>query len=211
VATPGQARNPTSLARLLRQQFVVGAILLADGVSLSASGIVGRVVTALYCNRCGQPAPTGAAHCAVCFAVLDGRGDQPTEKGVHAVVAALADLSRGQLEAVAADRPVDAGMLVVARGPNLGARFELRGDVTRVGRDAAADICLDDITVSRRHCEVRRGDRDYVVADLDSLNGTYWNGARVDRAVVRDGDQIQIGRFKLLFFAPVSLSAPEAR
>jgi pSer/pThr/pTyr-binding forkhead associated (FHA) protein len=179
-------------------------------VSLAASGIV-RVVTALYCNRCGQPAPTGAAHCAVCFAVLDGRGDQTTDKGVHAVVAALADLSRGQLEAVAADRPVDAGMLVVARGPNLGARFELRGEITRVGRDAAADICLDDITVSRRHCEVCRGDPDYVLVDLDSLNGTYWNGARVDRAGLRDGDQIQVGRFKLLFFTPVSLSTPEAR
>ena len=159
-------------------------------------------MTALYCNQCGHPERPGTATCAVCGAVLEDRPDHPTATALDPVEAALADLSRRQLEALAATRPAKAGLLIVARGHKLGARFELDGDVTRVGRDATADVFLDDITVSRRHAEVRRIGPDSVLIDLDSLNGTYLNGARVERAVLHEGDQLQVGKFKLLFFAP---------
>jgi len=117
-------------------------------------------------------------------------------------VLALADLSRTQLQALAATRPAHAGILVVARGPNLGARFALDSEVTRVGREATADVVLDDVSVSRRHAEVRRVGSDYLVVDLGSLNGTYLNGIRIERSIAHEGDQIQVGKFKLLFFGP---------
>jgi pSer/pThr/pTyr-binding forkhead associated (FHA) protein len=140
--------------------------------------------------------------CAICKAVLEDGQDNPTRSSLHPMGAALADLTRTQLQAVAANRPTDAAVLVVARGANLGARFELHGDVTRLGRDATAEIFLDDITVSRRHAELRRADADYIAVDLGSLNGTYLNGVRVTQCGVHNGDQLQIGKFKLLFFAP---------
>jgi pSer/pThr/pTyr-binding forkhead associated (FHA) protein len=76
----------------------------------------------------------------------------------------------------------------------------LESEVTSVGRHRSADILLDDVTVSRRHVEVdRTGDR-YVVRDIGSLNGTYLNGDRIESAELHDGDELQIGRFKLVFF-----------
>ena len=72
--------------------------------------------------------------------------------------------------------------------------------MTSVGRHGEADILLDDVTVSRRHAEVERIGERYVARDVGSLNGTWLNGQRVDTAELTDGDELQIGRFKLVFF-----------
>lgn len=91
------------------------------------------------------------------------------------------------------------GTLVVKRGPNVGSRFSLEDDVIRAGRHPDSQIFLDDITVSRRHVEIRREAEGYVVYDVGSLNGTYVNRQRVDRAPLRNGDELQIGTFKLVY------------
>jgi hypothetical protein len=89
-------------------------------------------------------------------------------------------------------------LLVVSRGPNAGSRFLLDADAVTVGRHPDSDIFLDDITVSRRHAEFRRGGGGFEVVDVGSLNGTYVNRERVDRAVLGGGDEVQIGKYRLV-------------
>jgi pSer/pThr/pTyr-binding forkhead associated (FHA) protein len=92
-------------------------------------------------------------------------------------------------------------LLVVKRGPNAGSQFLIEKDVTTAGRHPESDIFLDDITVSRRHAEIRRKDGNFLVHDMGSLNGTYVNRERVENTQLANGDELQIGKFKLVFFA----------
>jgi pSer/pThr/pTyr-binding forkhead associated (FHA) protein len=95
--------------------------------------------------------------------------------------------------------PTGSALLVVKRGPNAGSRFLLDKEVTTVGRHPESDIFLDDVTVSRRHAEfTRRGDG-FVVRDVGSLNGTYLNRERIDDAGLSNGDEVQIGKFRLVY------------
>jgi pSer/pThr/pTyr-binding forkhead associated (FHA) protein len=89
----------------------------------------------------------------------------------------------------------------VRRGPNVGARFLLDSDVTTAGRHPNADIFLDDVTVSRRHSEFLRHGTVFEIKDLGSLNGTYFDGVRIEAAVLGDGAEVQIGKFRLTFYA----------
>jgi pSer/pThr/pTyr-binding forkhead associated (FHA) protein len=93
------------------------------------------------------------------------------------------------------------GVLVVKRGPESGAKFVLDNELTRVGRHPESEIFLDDITVSRRHAEFLRSAAGYVVRDVGSLNGTYVNRERIDEVPLSSGDEVQIGKFKLVFLA----------
>ena len=110
------------------------------------------------------------------------------------------NVSTGEHEAIAA-LPSGSALLVVRRGPNVGARFLLDADVTTVGRHPDADIFLDDVTVSRRHAEFLRSGTSFEVKDLGSLNGTYYDGSRIDTAVLIDGSEVQVGKFRLTFYA----------
>ena len=92
-------------------------------------------------------------------------------------------------------------LLVVKRGPNAGARFLLDQDSTTAGRHPEADIFLDDVTVSRRHAEFRRNEGGYEVVDVGSLNGTYVNREPRNASALSSGDEIQIGKFRLVFVA----------
>ena len=85
------------------------------------------------------------------------------------------------------------------RGPNAGSRFRLDRLVTSAGRDPSRDIFLDDVTVSRRHAEFRRDSGEIRVVDIGSLNGTYVNREAVDSVVLANGDEIQMGKFRLVF------------
>jgi pSer/pThr/pTyr-binding forkhead associated (FHA) protein len=89
-------------------------------------------------------------------------------------------------------------MLVVSRGPNAGSRFPLHQAVTTADRDLRSDIFLDDVTVSRRHAEFRLGRDELQVVDIGSLNGTYVNCQPIDSAVLTNGDEIQMGKFRLV-------------
>lgn len=102
-------------------------------------------------------------------------------------------------EEVIASLPATSALLIVAHGPNVGARFLLDSDETTVGRRESADIFLDDVTVSRKHAKFIRSGTRFVVQDIGSLNGTYLNRDRIDSAELRAGDEVQIGKFRMIF------------
>ena len=97
--------------------------------------------------------------------------------------------------------PAGHALLVVQRGPSAGSRFLLDTDVVTAGRHPDSDIFLDDVTVSRRHAEFRRAGAAFTVCDVGSLNGTYVNRDRIDEVALQDGDEVQIGKYRLVFFA----------
>lgn len=113
------------------------------------------------------------------------------ENGAGAVPASGSDITP----------PPGVGMLIVKRGPNAGARFLLDQPTTSAGRHPESDIFLDDVTVSRRHAEFRLDDGKYVVVDVGSLNGTYVNREPRNSEVLSSGDEVQIGKFRLVFLA----------
>ena len=124
-------------------------------------------------------------------------------------IGALEHVEAGEVEeglSAADQATVDAlregtALLVVLRGPNTGARFLLDADEVSSGRHPDSDIFLDDVTVSRKHATFRREGQGFVVRDVGSLNGTYVNRQRIDEAVLRTGDEVQIGKFRLVFYA----------
>jgi pSer/pThr/pTyr-binding forkhead associated (FHA) protein len=95
--------------------------------------------------------------------------------------------------------PGASALLVVQRGPNAGARFLLDAERTTAGRRPDSDIFLDDVTVSRKHAEFVRRDGQFFVRDVGSLNGTYLDRDRIDEHVLQDGDEVQIGKYRLVF------------
>src|SRR6185312_2447114 len=96
-------------------------------------------------------------------------------------------------------QPSRSALLLVIRGPNAGSQFLLNQPVTSAGRHPDSDIFLDDATVSRHHVEFRLENGQFLLVDLDSLNNTYVNREPIDSAVLVDGDEIQIGKFRLVF------------
>lgn len=120
----------------------------------------------------------------------------------------------GEFSAEAHQRAIDAlvpgsALLVVKRGPNAGSRFLLDQDVTSAGRHPDSDIFLDDVTVSRRHVEFRRDGSGFSVFDVGSLNGTYVNRERIDSAALAGGDEVQIGKFRLVYLTAAGAAAGE--
>ena len=153
----------------------------------------------VFCNQCGHRNPPEAAFCSSCGGVLDRLSD-------HTITLAKTD---PLLDAVGpeddivvklGDLSVEAASLVVRNGPQAGAAMSLAADVTRLGRAIDGEISLDDITVSRQHAEIIRTGQAYLVRDSGSLNGTYVNSARIDESLLAQGDELQIGKFRLVFF-----------
>jgi len=97
--------------------------------------------------------------------------------------------------------PSGIGMLIVRQGSKRGSRMALDTERVAIGRHPESDIFLDDITVSRRHAEVVRTEAGHEVIDAGSLNGTYVNRNIVERAPLSDGDELQVGKFKLVYVA----------
>lgn len=98
-----------------------------------------------------------------------------------------------------ADLPAGQALLIVLRGPGEGTEFPLSGDLVSIGRAPESEVFLDDVTVSRRHAELRRGAQGWSIRDAGSLNGTYVNRRRVDDSALRPGDELQIGKFRFAF------------
>jgi pSer/pThr/pTyr-binding forkhead associated (FHA) protein len=116
-------------------------------------------------------------------------------------VEAAGEVAEEEVSVTIDELPEGFGVLVVKRGPNAGSRFVLEHERTEVGRHPESDIFLDDITVSRRHAEFLRQSDGYLVRDVGSLNGTYVNRERIDEGKLRNGDEVQIGKFRLVFLA----------
>ena len=161
----------------------------------------------MHCTRCGYQNADSSRYCAQCGSQLEQRGDRPGSSEATSVInlGALEEAAEqhdlpveSQLGAVDA-LPTGSALLVVKRGPNAGSRFLLDRDVTTAGRHPDSDIFLDDVTVSRRHAEFRRDSNAFSVHDVGSLNGTYVNRERIDSAVLAGGDEVQIGKFRLVF------------
>jgi len=153
----------------------------------------------VYCNQCGHRNPPDANFCSSCGAVLNPQSDDTT---ITFMPVEPAGDTEEELTVTLDELPESMGMLVVKRGPNAGSKFVLESDVTRAGRHPDSEIFLDDITVSRRHAEIVRNNGGYDLKDVGSLNGTYLNRERIEGAVrLRNGDELQIGKFKLVFFS----------
>lgn len=142
------------------------------------------------CPSCGMEVGVGAVTCPSCGAEI---------KETTASFAPLGEPG-GSSSDVALECS-DGPLLVVRKGPEVGERFYLDRPSVSVGRDPSADIFLNDITVSRKHAILHVSVGEVSVTDAGSLNGTYVNGVSVDRAVLRNGDALQIGRFQMIFFA----------
>jgi len=153
----------------------------------------------LFCNQCGHRNPPASLFCSSCGWALDSVSNRTVT---------LARLDPGQDAPGPADDLTvdldqldqDVGTLIVRVGPQMGERFSLKDVLTRLGRHPESEIILDDITVSRRHAEVTRVGNTYFVRDVGSLNGTYVNQERVEEAPLRHGDELQVGKFRLVFF-----------
>jgi pSer/pThr/pTyr-binding forkhead associated (FHA) protein len=149
----------------------------------------------VFCTACGQRNRGDAHFCANCGSPLQDDTTigftpiSPEEEGEERAPEQQSELESGQ------------ALLVVQRGANAGSRFLMDQDVTTAGRHPDSDIFLDDVTVSRRHVEFRRDENRFFVHDVGSLNGTYVNQRRVESTELANGDELQIGKFKLTFYA----------
>jgi hypothetical protein len=165
----------------------------------------------VFCTQCGQQNPDDSRFCARCGAPTgrpgSGEGVENTstisltglEGALEGSAAAEVETADEHESGVAEALPPGSALLVVKRGPNAGSRFLLDADVTTAGRHPDSDIFLDDVTVSRRHAEFVREGGGFVVRDVGSLNGTYLNRERLESAALAGGDEVQIGKYRLVF------------
>ena len=164
-----------------------------------------------YCTNCGKANPDEARFCSHCGTRLATDPVPPGVAGDSTATINIAgaaerseissDRQLNPVDAAAVDAlPVGSALLVVQRGPGAGSRFLLDKEVTTAGRHADSEIFLDDVTVSRRHATFTREGNAFTVADAGSLNGTYVNRDRIDTVVLKDTDEVQIGKYRLVFF-----------
>ena len=141
----------------------------------------------MVCTRCGHRNDASARFCSSCGSPLEPQHEgQPGDSTVE--IPCVPSVPRG------------GAVLHVLRGPNAGSTYLLDRDETSIGRHPESSIFLDDITVSRRHSSVdRAGDGSFSIRDVGSLNGTYVNRERVEDRLLVDGDEVQVGRFHLVF------------
>jgi pSer/pThr/pTyr-binding forkhead associated (FHA) protein len=154
---------------------------------------------ARFCSQCGHrlasaPAPETESPAETTATITFGA---PSKEGEHRDERSLNDADASAVDAL----PAGSALLVVQRGPSAGSRFLLDQDVVSAGRHPDSEIFLDDVTVSRRHAEFRRGPEGFRVADVGSLNGTYVNRDRIDEVALQGGDEVQIGKYRLVYFA----------
>ncbi|MFF4955422.1 FHA domain-containing protein [Streptomyces chattanoogensis] len=155
-----------------------------------------------FCSNCGAPLRPGAvaerASETTSTISISGIEAYDAEATGQTQLPSLSPEAQAAVDAL----PAGSALLVVRRGPNSGSRFLLDSELTTAGRHPQGDIFLDDVTVSRRHVEFRRGaDGRFTVADVGSLNGTYVNRERIDSVALSNGDEVQIGKFRLVFYA----------
>jgi hypothetical protein len=148
------------------------------------------------CRRCGEILNANANFCWSCGAP---QHDSSSPETIAIPVVAVEDRLDPDASVEPESRQED--ILVVASGELAGQRYVLVNDIVTVGRHEASDVFLDDVSVSRHHCLfTKTASGRITVRDLNSLNGTYVNGARVEETTLHSSDEVQIGKFKLIFW-----------
>src|SRR3954468_9445487 len=152
-------------------------------------------MTQVYCSECGFQNPEAANFCARCGAMLPRA--EPASEATQSLgpeeVAELSDEHDLGLEGPA--------LVVRAGGGRAGESFRPAGPRTRIGRSPDCEIFLDDVTVSRNHAVLIERDGKYVVEDQGSLNGTFVNRRRLESAPLEEGDELQVGKYRMTFLA----------
>ena len=154
---------------------------------------------ALHCPECGFVNDDAANYCQKCGSFLGSQEERPAESQTATY---RIDESTGELVPVDVDQVVaheGAALVVRAGGGRVGESFALDGDRMTIGRRPDSDVFLDDVTVSRDHALLVKRSGDYYLDDLGSLNGTYVNRHRIESHRLEDGDEVQVGKFKLTF------------
>jgi pSer/pThr/pTyr-binding forkhead associated (FHA) protein len=166
-----------------------------------------------FCTVCGKQNPDDARFCSQCGARLLGTDTPVPTESVGEATATIqigggadkvetSDRALNPVDAAAVDAlPIGHALLVVQKGPGAGSRFLLDVDVVNAGRHPDSEIFLDDVTVSRRHAVFNREGDTFTVSDVGSLNGTYVNRDRIESHHLSDGDEVQIGKYRLVFFS----------
>jgi pSer/pThr/pTyr-binding forkhead associated (FHA) protein len=153
----------------------------------------------MFCTNCGHRNPDGSNFCSSCGSALaEAAGSDTT---ITFMPAELETELEEEIHITPEELEGGRGVLIVKRGPNAGSKFFLDSDSTVIGRHPESDIFLDDVTVSRKHAEIRRDESGFGLHDVGSLNGTYVNRERVEDASLSSGDEIQVGKFKLVFLS----------
>ena len=162
----------------------------------------------MYCNQCGHRNAEGANFCSSCGALLEPESADETTVTFAATESAVEGVD-DDLTVNLGDLGENTAVLVVKRGPNAGSKFVLNSGLTTAGRHPDSDVFLDDITVSRRHAEIASRPDGFTVRDAGSLNGTYVNRERIDEGPLANGDELQIGKFRLVFFSALPAGGDE--
>jgi FHA domain/zinc-ribbon domain len=153
-------------------------------------------VTHVHCQECGFQNLESANYCSKCGALLIRE-----EPGGHTTMT-FAPEDVAEEESPLDELTVEGTALVVrSGGGRQGETFPLEGDEVEIGRSPDADVFLDDVTVSRTHAILSKEDAGYVIEDKGSLNGTYVNRRRVEKATLEDGDEVQIGKYRLTYLS----------
>ena len=151
----------------------------------------------VYCPECGFQNPEAANYCAKCGALLV-KDDSASDTTMSYTPEEGEEESGAILEEIKTEGPA---LVVRSGGGRAGEHFLLESEMTTVGRSPDCDVFLDDVTVSRRHAQVLRRDGQFVIEDEGSLNGTFVNRRRIESGALEDGDEVQIGKYKLTFLS----------
>lgn len=148
----------------------------------------------VYCPSCGFHNSEGAAFCARCGVSL-----LPEQEAEETTISYVPGDEEREPATAQETLPEGASLVIRSGGGRAGETYPLSGETTTIGRHPDSIIFLDDVTVSRRHAEIVRQGGAFVIVDQNSLNGTYVNRQRLERALLSDGDELQIGKYKLTF------------
>lgn len=146
-----------------------------------------------HCQECGFVNPAGANYCQKCGAYL-------ADEAPDGVTSEFTLSETGETEAVEPQPQGQGETLVIRTGGRAGDSFTLDGERFSIGRGSECDVFLDDVTVSRSHAVVVRRADGLHIDDLGSLNGTYVNRRRIESHRLEDGDELQVGKYKLTFY-----------
>jgi hypothetical protein len=149
----------------------------------------------VYCSECGFQNPEAANYCSRCGALLE-KGESGAETTQAFSPEEVSELAREPVEGL--EGPA---LVVRSGGGRAGESFRPSGGRTRIGRSPECEIFLDDVTVSRNHAVLLEQDGKFVVEDQGSLNGTFVNRKRIDSAPLAEGDELQIGKYRMTFIA----------